>query len=254
MEIPFHINVPIKMLIERIDEVIENRINPEVYVDAQSLKEISPESVEITAEKLKKAGIKTTLHAPYMDLNPGARDEDVRKITVDRILSSIKLTLPFEPIMIVCHPGYFDYNYSFNYSVWAEKAYRSFSEIGEECSKNGLKIAIENVFERNPDNLCFLLSRLPSEQFGFCFDPGHANLFTEVEMKVWLEALGERLFEMHIHDNRGKYDEHLPVGDGNIRYEEIFRITMGKKFIFTLEPHKIEDLKRSISNFLKMVK
>jgi sugar phosphate isomerase/epimerase len=73
-------------------------------------------------------------------------------------------------------------------------------------------------------------------------------------MKVWLEALGERLFEMHIHDNRGKYDEHLPVGDGNIRYEEIFRITMGKKFIFTLEPHKIEDLKRSISNFLKMVK
>jgi len=254
MEIPFHINVPIKMLIERIDDVIERRINPEIYVDARSLKKISPESIDITAEKLRKAGIRTTLHAPYMDLNLGARDEDVRRISVEKVLSSIKLVLPFKPLMIVCHPGYFDYNYSFNYSVWAEMAYRSFNEIGEECSKNGLKVAIENVFERNPDNLRFLLSKLPSELFGFCFDPGHANLFTEVEMKVWLESLGERLFEMHIHDNKGKYDDHLPPGDGNIQYEEIFNMVRDKKLIFTLEPHRVEDLERSISNFLKMVK
>jgi len=254
MDIPFHVNVPIKMLVEKIDDVIRRRINPEIYVDTSAIKGISPESIERAAEKLEKAGIKSTLHAPYIDLNPGARDEDVRRISVERVLSSIKLVLPFKPLMIVCHPGYFDYNYSFNYSVWAEIAYRSFSEIGEECIKHKLKIAIENVFERNPDNLCHLLSKLPPEHFGFCFDAGHANLFTEVEMKVWLDSLGDRLFEMHIHDNKGKYDDHLPPGDGNIRYEEIFNMVGAKKLIFTLEPHRVEDLERSISNFLEMVK
>ncbi len=253
MEPPFHINVPIKMLIERIDDVIGRRINPEIYVDVGALKNLSEKSIETTAEKLKKNGLKTTLHAPYIDLNLGARDEDIRKISVDRVLNSIRLVLPFHPDMIVCHSGYFDYNYSFNYSVWAENAYRSFTEIGEACIKDGLKIAIENVFERNPDNLYYLLSKLPPENFGFCFDPGHANLFTEVEMKIWIEVLGDRLFEMHIHDNRGKYDEHLPLGDGNINYEQIFQIK-GKRVIFTLEPHKVEDLERSISGFLKAIR
>lgn len=254
MNIPFHINVPLKMLIERIDAVMERRINPEIYVDTSSLKRLSAKSIEMAAEKFEKYKIKTTLHTPYIDLNLGARDEDIRKISVDRVLRSIRLILPFKPQMVVCHPGYFDYNYSFNYSVWAEMAYRSFCEIGEECIKNGLKVAIENVFERNPDNLYYLFSKLGNENFGFCFDPGHANLFTDVPMRRWIDVLGEKLFEMHIHDNRGKYDEHLPLGDGNVPYEEIFSMTKGKKVIFTLEPHRVEDLERSISNFLERMR
>lgn len=242
------------MLLQNLDAVIERRINPEIYVDADALESISSESIERAAERLLENGIRVTLHSAYMDLNPGARDEEIRKTSVRRVIHSIKLSLPFKPLMVVCHPGYFDYNYSFNYKVWVERAYRSFSEIGEECSKHGLKVAIENVFERNPDNLYELLLKLPENTFGFCFDPGHANLFTEVPMIEWLNALGMRLFEIHIHDNNGKYDEHLPLGDGRIPYDEIFQAINKKNPVFTLEPHRVEHLRRSIDAFLAKVR
>lgn len=242
------------MLIEMKESVAERGINPEVYVDRGAIKNFHPSKVEETAEFLLKRGISFTLHAPYMDLNLGARDEDIRRISLKRVIDGINLALPFRPKVVVCHPGYFDYNYSFNYKVWMEHAYRSFSEIVELCEKHNLKVAIENVFERNPDNIAELLEKLPRNIAGFCFDPGHANLFSEIEITEWLTPFSGRVFEVHLHDNHGKVDEHLPIGDGNIPFDRIFKILEKEKPVFTLEPHKVEHLERSIKAFLNTFK
>lgn len=234
--------------------VAERNINPEVYIDGSAIEEVPLSRVEEVAEFLSRRGISFTVHAPYVDLNPGARDEDVRKISVKRIIEGITLAIPFKPKMIVCHPGYFDYNYSLNYRLWLENAYRSFSEIVELCEIHNLKVAVENVFERNPENIIALLERFPEERLGFCFDPGHANLFTEIEMEDWLIPFSGRVFEVHVHDNHGKVDEHLPIGEGNIPFDRIFRALEKENPIFTLEPHRVEHLEKSIHAFLNIMR
>ncbi|HUJ70463.1 MAG TPA: TIM barrel protein, partial [Syntrophorhabdales bacterium] len=55
----------------------------------------------------------------------------------------------------------------------------------------------------------------------FCFDTGHFNLFTAVPLEGWLGPLRQRLKEFHIHDNHGKSDEHLPVGQGTFPFREL---------------------------------
>jgi len=66
--------------------------------------------------------------------------------------------------------------------------------------------------------LAALVEPYPETVAGICFDTGHFNLFSQSAMKNWLEKLGNRLFECHLHDNLGSDDDHIAVGDGTLKY------------------------------------
>ncbi len=58
----------------------------------------------------------------------------------------------------------------------------------------------------------------------FHLDVAHA--FIENRMKGvsdYIEAFRERLVHVHIHDNHGKWDEHLPLGRGKIDFRNVAR-------------------------------
>jgi sugar phosphate isomerase/epimerase len=67
-------------------------------------------------------------------------------------------------------------------------------------------------------------------------------------MSEWFEAIGERVVELHIHDNNGRRDEHLPIGDGRIDFKEFFGLVArhSNDPIFTIEPHGEEALQRGL--------
>ncbi len=72
--------------------------------------------------------------------------------------------------------------------------------------------------KRHRRHWCSWLDEIDSEWFGHCFDAGHWQLFGRLNMAEWLDAIGPRLFHLHLHDNHGSADEHLPVGDGIIDF------------------------------------
>ena len=51
--------------------------------------------------------------------------------------------------------------------------------------------------------------------------------------------LGDRLGEIHIHDNDGTTDQHLPVGEGNFPFRELLALVRRKNLrpILTIESH-----------------
>ncbi len=53
---------------------------------------------------------------------------------------------------------------------------------------------------------------------------------------------------VHLHDNFKKADDHLPVGDGEIDFDLFFQLIRqyGVDSLFTIEPHKVELLDRSL--------
>jgi sugar phosphate isomerase/epimerase len=99
---------------------------------------------------------------------------------------------------------------------------------------------IENVYEKTPRMLIRLFEGLNTEQVGFCFDPGHMNAFSETDMQGWLNELGPRIREIHLHDNDGTEDDHLAIGKGNIDFESLFEYVEQNRLrpIFTVEAHK----------------
>ena len=68
-------------------------------------------------------------------------------------------------------------------------------------------------------------------------------------MHKWAEAFGEGIRLMHVHDNRGLRDDHLPVGEGEINFRGVLLAVLdaGARPILTVEPHRKEHFQRSVA-------
>jgi sugar phosphate isomerase/epimerase len=231
-------------------------VGPEIYFTGAVLDELEIPEAEQTSTVLRNAGISTlTFHAPFHDLWPGASDEEARRLAVRRLKQAISLAPVFKPAGIVVHGGYYGWLFDFNPDKWLESATRSFTELAEAAEKADTRLFVENVFDDEPSHLLRLRDAVGSKRLGFCFDPGHAALFSRTPLHHWAEALGENIMLMHAHDNRGQRDDHLPIGEGTLNYRGVLLAVLdaGARPIFTLEPHRKEHFPRSLSSLRKIL-
>ena len=248
-----HSTVPFPML-EKRDTVLHlsrTGVGPEIYLSAATLDRLTPEAAGKVSESLRSAGIATTtFHAPFNDLSPGARDEEIRRVSARRLLQAVSLAPLFRPLGIVMHGGYSDWFFDFDGEAWLTGAKRTFSEVTEAAERAEVDIYIENVFDEVPDHLLRLRAAVGSKRLGFCFDAGHATLFSRLPVQKWIEAFGPDLRELHLHDNRGIRDDHLPVGEGSINFRGVLLAAgdAGAEPILTVEPHREDHFGRSISS------
>jgi sugar phosphate isomerase/epimerase len=89
----------------------------------------------------------------------------------------------------------------------------------------GVTVTVENLDE-TPEELRTVLDSVP--ELRYCLDVGHAHLDKREDGgRTYLEALGDRLGLVHVHDNHGGHgkegDEHLPFGRGTIDLERDVR-------------------------------
>ena len=107
----------------------------------------------------------------------------------------------------------------------------------EEAEKQGIILLLENVFEPEPETIQMLLEAVDSPHFAFCFDTGHWHIFGRTEVDEWLQRLGSKMTEVHLHDNHGERDEHLPPGDGTFDFGGFFSLLRMYQLspVFTIE-------------------
>ncbi|RLA86296.1 MAG: sugar phosphate isomerase/epimerase [Deltaproteobacteria bacterium] len=249
----FHFTIPYRMLRRRLKEVIEAGLSPEIYFDAQTLDDLDLKEVKEITEELSRHGLTHSLHGPYMDLAPGSPDPKIRGVSRERMEQMLEVAVHLDPVILVFHPGYDPWRYAEAEDLWLRESLGTWKAILRRASKDGLKIAIENVFERGPETIKGLLEGMDSPQVGFCFDTGHWLLFSRRGLDAWLGELGRWLFTLHIHDNHGEKDEHLPPGDGTFDFEALFSILPRRELLFTLEVHQEEKVLEGMRRMKKMV-
>ena len=206
------------------------------------------------AKILADAGLRVTFHAPFMDLCPAALDDKIRRTSIDRIKQVFDAAFYFRPLKIVCHPSFDDRYYVSCNDLWLEKSVKTWTELIALARDTETIIALENVYEKEPDILCRLFELLSSDHICFCLDTGHFNVFSYAPLRAWLAELGKYLGHLHLHDNYGRTDEHLPVGCGTFPFIELFETlrTIKAKPTLTLEAHSQDDLWQSINNIKAM--
>ncbi|HOO90186.1 MAG TPA: sugar phosphate isomerase/epimerase family protein [Syntrophales bacterium] len=250
------VNMPFRMLVdEYLDIVLEEGIHPEVGLDCFALDRFSTDEFHAVADRLHDAGLPITLHAPFFDLRPGAIDRKVREVTIERFRQVFDLAVFFRPRSVVCHAAFDEKYYVSNEDVWLENSRDTWSRFIETADKVGTKIAIENVYEGSPKYLGLLLDAFRgSQNVCLCFDTGHFNAFSESTLDEWMNVLGSRIGHIHLHDNDGRVDEHKPVGEGTFPFNRFFELLekMNVRPTVTLEPHKVENLWRTLENIKRM--
>lgn len=242
-------HVPWSQLDRYLDTIIALDLAPEIAVKGPELDCLEPRLLQKSAAKLAQANLRPTVHAPFFDLNPGALDPLIRQVTYQRIDQSLRLAECLNAHLMVIHPGVDKWRYPGLEQTWLGLAKEFLPPLVEQASACGCRLAIENIYEESPDILVELAEALDSPWFGHCFDAGHWHLFGKLPMNEWLAAVQNRLFHLHLHDNHGSADEHLPIGEGNIDFTPLHRSLpqLSPRPSITLEAHSMEHLQRSLA-------
>lgn len=249
------VHVPYYLLKEKLlPMVIREGINPEIAFNHLDIDRYQTTDFRETADRLAGSGLSVTFHAPFLDLRPGAIDPNIRRVTVERLRRVFELLPLFRPRSIVCHPSFDEKYYISGEEQWLANSVETWNCLIEYVKGTETIIAMENVYERGPHQLRPLFDALNSPHIRFCFDTGHANTFGSAPYQEWMEAFGDRLGEIHIHDNNGTTDQHLPVGEGNFPFRELLALVRRKNLtpILTVEAHSEKSLRRMLENIRTM--
>jgi sugar phosphate isomerase/epimerase len=162
------------------------------------------------------------LHAPIVDRYPpaggttfsiAASDANARQAAVleaERALA-VARTIPFETLVV--HLGTTGTGNSNSRAA----ASRGLEEICSLAAALGVKTAVEVIPNdlSSASALVTLLERdFEEASVGICLDFGHAHLMGDVVDAI--ETVAEHLITTHVHDNRGREDDHLVPYRGTI--------------------------------------
>ena len=231
-----------------IEIVLGLDLAPEIAIKGPELDCLEETLLDRIAQTLEQARIRPTVHAPFFDLNPGALDPLIRQATLQRLGQALSFAGRLNAHLMVIHPGFDKWRYPNLDQAWRALAKEFFPPLLEQAKACDCRLAIENIYEEAPDTLVQLVDEIDSEWFGHCFDVGHWHLFGKRPMAEWLEAINPRFFHLHLHDNHGRADEHLPVGNGTIDFTPLQSILSKRAFppSITLEAHSPEHLRQSL--------
>ncbi len=250
-----HLHVPYQHLAARMNFILERKINPEIFFSAGSLERAEKREIAALADTIRSASLPATIHAPFLDLNPGAIDPTIREATKKRFMQLFEIAEIFRPRVIVFHPGFDELRYGDNRKAWLDNSIAFWGEFIPLAEELGTVIAIENIFEKEPSTLLELLSAIDNPLFRHCFDTGHWNMFATVTLEEWFELLGGFIAEAHIHDNHGTADEHLPVGEGDIDFGRFFSL-LGRyapDAVRTVELHTLDRIERGLRSVARFI-
>ena len=195
---------------------------PEAKSDELDLKQIKEFQRQ---RKKEKKPVKFIAHAPW-ELNFGSPYDRIRKGAVEEAKEILKtleeLDIDFVTMHTYSHTG------SFYKSQKKHEIVSSFIESAQElipfAEERGITIGFENIgnliklkdFER-------IFDEIPDLKI--TFDIGHAYLESEKESKLndFIENNIERIEHVHICDNFGDEDDHLPLGAGEIEWKKTIK-------------------------------
>ncbi len=238
------VNAPFDWLRKNLSWVIANRLQPEIGLEGEVLYRYGVQEFSRIAAALKQAGLACTIHAPFADLSPGAADPHIRAATLNKLKLAFALLPVFRPLSIVCHLNYDPVRHAYNREAWFEHSLATWRELLTIAVRHRTPMMLENTYEQNPAMHQQVLHALDSPHARFCLDVGHTLAFAHTPWQEWLPTLTPWLGQLHLHDNHGDHDAHLPIGAGCFDFKGLFSYleTRPRLPLITLEPHEKNDL------------
>jgi len=164
-----------------------------------------------------------SVHGPFVGIRQTHMDCLLKEAVKKRMRITYEMVKELKPEVLVLHSGIVGDIKTWQLEdFWLEETTKFWKEEIKKYEKERIKIVIENLVEEEPDILIKLCDAVNNDFFALCLDIGHLNVFSELSPSNWVKRMDKRLQYVHLHDNNGENDEHLPVGKGNIDFESFF--------------------------------
>ena len=181
----------------------------------------SPERINLAEVStiLRRYGLGAVGHTAWY-LPIGSPNRNLRSAAVQEVTRTFETFKSIGVKLVTVHADWPSSMFSIDEGVSFQS--ESLRQLVKEASKNGLEIVYElSVSRENTvENIDKVLCDVP--ELGFHLDIGHANLNGN-KPERFIERFHSRLRHVHLSDNNGYEDLHLPVGCGNINWEKTLK-------------------------------
>lgn len=239
------VSVSIMPTAEQIRKVSEFGLR---HVELGPLEENEPkqttdalERIASVKDALHSCGITpTSMHAPYRGgCDFGSFDEAARRVAFRHHVRQLGFCAQLGVAYYVVHPGgllYAKWDEQRKVGIWphdhefAEKLWklnaRFLAELADSAEDSGIKVCLENGWFNDPNfmtlqDFLLILREVNRDNVGACIDTGHANVGMAVKPSDVIRNVGSMVWTLHLHDNDGTGDQHLPPGKGNIDWRDV---------------------------------
>jgi sugar phosphate isomerase/epimerase len=222
-------NFPIRPVLEEIDAIAGLGFDYlELTMDApRAHHEIIARQEKEIRKALDHHGMKLVCHLPSFvstaDLTGG-----IRKASLREILDSLRVAARLRPLKVVLHPSFIVGLGVLVMKKSLQYAMESLDAIVELSDELGLVLCLENLFPRahsamEPHHFVELFDRFPSLRL--TLDTGHAHIEDPGGRRAvdFIHRFPDRLGHVHVSDNFGKEDNHLPVGAGTVDFPRFLK-------------------------------
>lgn len=183
-----------------------------------------------------------SVHAPLSDVNIGSLNPRARELSVLQTCETIQAAGRMNIDLCTIHPGFFGPMGMLDKPSVAKRTRESLEVIEEVAGDSGVRVALENM----PNMGMMMMGRTPGEllplleglDMGVCLDIGHANTAGTIDDFLRFK---ERVINVHIHDNLGDRDAHLPIGEGKIDFKKVLHGLSGYDGRYVIEARSLID-------------
>lgn len=179
----------------------------------------------IQAAKRFKMGL--VCHLPTFVYTAHLSDA-IRKASVEEVVASLETAADMGAEKAVVHPGTIDGLAVYVPDHAAALVLESLAAIYRRAEDLGIPLCIENMFSGlgpfvEPEDFEPIFTSFP--QMNLVLDVGHANIDDPERCRAvrFISRFSDRLEHLHLSDNHGRMDDHLPLGYGNVQWEAVAR-------------------------------
>jgi sugar phosphate isomerase/epimerase len=209
----------VETLISEGAKHIELLLDGETWDDSQG-------TMDRSIPYLLNAGVSYSVHPPAWDTNLSSENQAIRDASFDEYRKSILFAHRIGAKHVVIHPG-FCFSPAFSKQTAIARAEDAVNRLCRIASPLGIQLAVENVgYHGNSlfteDEYVRFVQQLDDSAV-YLVDTGHAHL-NGWNIPALLQNAAPRLGSVHLHDNFGSSDEHLPIGNGSIEWGPIYEV------------------------------
>lgn len=207
----------------------------------------------------KETGLDYSIHAPFLLVDLAHPHPKIRALSRDLVRQAIDMAAELKAFPLTVHPGQFAYEsilpkeqafaaFRITTKEYLDHAMKSLAELSAYARASGVKLCIENLVSgvgADPERVRRLLSEVDS--LGFTLDIGHAHITGGLEVYLGLDPI-----HFHLHDNDGKGDNHLPLGEGNLDIIPVLKQLKESRGKLILELYTLEAIVHSLHKLEEM--
>ena len=163
-----------------------------------------------------------SMHGPFAEMIPASQDPWVRQVAARRFQQACDIANATGAQHLILHSGYIPKTYG--REKWIQNAFHFWMDFLQDKLKPGF-IHLENVYEDDYSTLRELVDKVDqamgTEILTICLDIGHVNANSSHSLQEWINALGDRIHYVHLHNNAGVLDDHWRLDKGTIAIPKI---------------------------------